>query len=117
MEPKTLGVTGGIGMGKSVAGRLLEERGLQVIDTDILAREVVEDLVSGLFSVEEMNLEVCDPGGWERIGRSSPSVSLRTPNLVRNLSESYIPHCKIVACATGNCVPRANAGCYSFRSF
>ncbi len=49
---KTLGVTGGIGMGKSVAGRLLEERGLQVIDTDILAREVVEPGSPGLSAIE-----------------------------------------------------------------
>lgn len=36
------GLTGGIGMGKSTAARLLEERGVPVVDTDVLAREVVE---------------------------------------------------------------------------
>ena len=39
---KVLGITGGVGMGKSATGKLLEERGLPVVDTDILAREVVE---------------------------------------------------------------------------
>lgn len=33
-----LGITGGIGMGKSTAGKLLKERGLPVVDTDDLAR-------------------------------------------------------------------------------
>ncbi len=33
-----LGITGGIGMGKSTAGRVLKERGLPVVDTDDLAR-------------------------------------------------------------------------------
>lgn len=39
---KLLGLTGGIGMGKSTADKLLRERGVAVIDTDALAREVVE---------------------------------------------------------------------------
>ena len=38
----TIGLTGGIGMGKSTAASLLKERGLPVIDTDLLARELVE---------------------------------------------------------------------------
>jgi dephospho-CoA kinase len=36
------GLTGGVGMGKSTAGELLQRRGVAVIDTDIVAREVVE---------------------------------------------------------------------------
>lgn len=39
---KVLGITGGVGMGKSTAESLLVERGLPVIDTDHLARVVVE---------------------------------------------------------------------------
>jgi len=39
---KVIGLTGGIGMGKSTAARLLEQRGIPVCDTDTLAREVVE---------------------------------------------------------------------------
>src|SRR6185436_1504569 len=37
-----LGITGGIGMGKSTSGELLRERDIPVIDTDVLAREIVE---------------------------------------------------------------------------
>ena len=37
-----LGLTGGVGMGKSTSARFLEERGLRMIDTDVIARKVVE---------------------------------------------------------------------------
>ena len=39
---KICGLTGGIGMGKSTAAEFLRQRGLPVVDTDDLAREVVE---------------------------------------------------------------------------
>jgi dephospho-CoA kinase len=39
---KLLGITGGVGMGKSTSARLLHERGVPVVDTDQLARELVE---------------------------------------------------------------------------
>jgi dephospho-CoA kinase len=39
---KLFGLTGGIGMGKSTSASLLSLGGIPVIDTDIIAREVVE---------------------------------------------------------------------------
>jgi len=36
-----LGVTGGVGMGKSMSATLLAERGVTIIDTDLLARQLV----------------------------------------------------------------------------
>lgn len=36
------GLTGGIGMGKSTAEKLLRQRGVSTIDTDCIAREIVE---------------------------------------------------------------------------
>jgi len=39
---KLLGLTGGVGMGKSAAAQLLRARGIPVVDTDELARQVVE---------------------------------------------------------------------------
>jgi dephospho-CoA kinase len=39
---KVIGLTGGLGMGKSTAATFLQQRGLPVVDTDALAREVVE---------------------------------------------------------------------------
>src|SRR6266850_3237956 len=37
-----IGLTGGVGMGKSTAAAILVRRGLAVIDTDELARELVQ---------------------------------------------------------------------------
>ena len=39
---KLLGLTGGLGMGKSIATRFLHERGAQIADSDELARQLVE---------------------------------------------------------------------------
>jgi dephospho-CoA kinase len=38
---RAIGLTGGIGMGKSTAAELLHARGVPVVDTDRLAREIV----------------------------------------------------------------------------
>jgi dephospho-CoA kinase len=48
-----VGLTGGIGSGKSTVSRLLAERGAVVIDSDALAREVVEPGTTGLAAVVE----------------------------------------------------------------
>jgi len=39
---KLCGLTGGVGMGKSTTARFLREHGAQVVDTDDLARELVQ---------------------------------------------------------------------------
>ncbi|MDX6228851.1 MAG: dephospho-CoA kinase [Frankiales bacterium] len=46
-----VGLTGGIGAGKSTVARLLADRGAAVIDADLLAREVVEPGTDGLAEV------------------------------------------------------------------
>jgi dephospho-CoA kinase len=48
-----IGLTGGIGSGKSTVARLLAERGAAVIDADVLAREVVAPGTPGLAAVVE----------------------------------------------------------------
>ncbi len=41
-QPLRIGLTGGISSGKSEVSRLFAERGIAVIDTDVIARELVE---------------------------------------------------------------------------
>ena len=48
---KVLGLTGGIGMGKSTSAQLLRARGVPVVDTDDLARQIVEPGQSALAEV------------------------------------------------------------------
>ncbi len=46
-----LGLTGGIGSGKSAVSAMFEEFGIQVVDADIVAREVVEPGSVGLTKI------------------------------------------------------------------
>ena len=49
----TVGLTGGIGSGKSAVARLLAERGAVVVDADRLAREALDPGTPGLAAVVE----------------------------------------------------------------
>lgn len=51
---KTFGITGGIGMGKSTAAQILHERGVAVVDTDDLARQVVQPGQPALAEIKNM---------------------------------------------------------------
>ena len=48
-----IGLTGGIGSGKSTVSRLLAEHGAVIVDADAIAREVVEPGTEGLAAVVE----------------------------------------------------------------
>lgn len=50
---RLIGLTGGIGCGKSTVGKILEELGLRRLDTDQVARNVVEPGSEGLAAVVE----------------------------------------------------------------
>jgi dephospho-CoA kinase len=61
---RVLGLTGGAGMGKSAAARMLRERGVSVVDTDDLARQVVEPGQPALAQVRQaFGPEVIGPDG------------------------------------------------------
>jgi dephospho-CoA kinase len=51
---KTIGLTGGIGMGKSASAQLLRDRHIPVIDTDDLARQVVEPGQPALDEIQRL---------------------------------------------------------------
>ncbi|MEP6463456.1 MAG: dephospho-CoA kinase [Frankiaceae bacterium] len=59
-----VGLTGGIGSGKTEVTRRLAERGAEIIDADLLAREVVAPGTPGLASiVDAFGSEVLAPDG------------------------------------------------------
>jgi len=59
-----VGLTGGVASGKSTVADLLRELGAVVIDSDVLAREVVEPGTPGLAAVvEEFGPDVLTPDG------------------------------------------------------
>jgi len=51
---KTWGLTGGIGMGKSTAAELLRQRGLPVVDSDVIARQIVEPGQPALSEIQRL---------------------------------------------------------------
>ena len=62
-----VGLTGGIGSGKSTVARLLAEHGAYVVDSDVLAREVVAPGTPGLAAVvEEFGPGVLDGAELDR---------------------------------------------------
>jgi dephospho-CoA kinase len=61
---KVLGLTGGVGMGKSTTDKLLRERTVPVVDTDLLARAIVEPGQPALAEVSEaFGQSVIEPDG------------------------------------------------------
>ena len=57
------GLTGGIASGKSTVTRMLRELGAEVLDADVLAREVVEPGTPGLADVAARFPGVVGPDG------------------------------------------------------
>jgi dephospho-CoA kinase len=49
---KIIGLTGGVGMGKSTSADFLAKHGLPVVDTDILARQLVEPGQAALTEIQ-----------------------------------------------------------------
>ncbi len=54
MNTRVIGITGGVGMGKSTAAKLLREQGVPVVDSDDLARDVVAVGEPALAEVSEI---------------------------------------------------------------
>ncbi len=70
-----IGLTGGIGSGKSAVARLLADHGAVVVDADALAREVVEPGTPGLRRiVEEFGPDVLSADGRLDRGRLAELV-------------------------------------------
>lgn len=86
-----VGLTGGIGSGKSTVARLLEERGAVVFDADLLAREAVEPGTQGHAAViERFGADVLAPGG-ELDREALASIVFADPSARRDLEQIVHP--------------------------
>jgi len=64
MSAMIVGLTGGIGSGKSAAADLFAAQGIELVDTDLLAREVVEPGSTALAEIaEHFGKEILDASG------------------------------------------------------
>jgi dephospho-CoA kinase len=86
-----VGLTGGIGSGKSTAARMLQERGAVVFDADVLAREAVAPGTPGHRAVvERFGADVLAPGG-ELDREALASVVFADPAARRDLEAIVHP--------------------------
>lgn len=61
-----LGLTGGIGTGKSTVGKILQKKGYPIVDTDIIAREVVQSTEILEKLQKEFGKEIVENGKLNR---------------------------------------------------
>jgi len=88
---KVIGLTGGIGMGKSASAQLLRARGVPVVDTDDLARRVVEPGQPALAEiVAEFGPQVTGPDGHLRRDQLARRV-FADPAALRRLEDILHP--------------------------
>jgi dephospho-CoA kinase len=86
-----VGLTGGIGSGKSTVARLLEKRGAVVFDADLLAREAVAPGTPGHTAViERFGADVLAPGG-ELDREALASIVFADPSARRDLEQIVHP--------------------------
>jgi dephospho-CoA kinase len=91
-----VGLTGGIGSGKSEVARLLEEYGAFVIDTDALAREAVAPNSDGLREIARLWPSVVGPDGT--LNRAAlANVVFNDANAREKLNAIVHPHVRRLA--------------------
>ncbi len=92
-----VGLTGGIGSGKSAVAKLFEEKGVTVIDTDAIAHELTRPGGAAIAPIRaEFGAEVIDPSG--ALDRSKMrSLAFTDPQARRKLER--ILHPRIFASA------------------
>ena len=98
-RPYRVGLTGGVGSGKSTVARILADRGVPVVDADTIAREVVEPCAPAYREVVEAfgpgilrEDGTLDRGALGRMVFSDPALRRRLegithPHILRRMSE------------------------------
>ena len=90
-----VGLTGGIGSGKSEVARVLEELGAFVIDTDLLAREAVSPQSDGLRAIARMWPGVVRGGNLDRAALAE--IIFREPEARERLNAIVHPFVRQLA--------------------
>jgi len=106
-ELRLIGLTGGIGTGKSTVARLLEARGIPVIDADVLAREAVEPGQPALSAIAAAWPEVVGADG--RLDRKRLGAIVFADPVARARLEAIL-HPRIAALASERAAALAQAG-------
>jgi dephospho-CoA kinase len=103
-----VGLTGGIGSGKSTVARMFAEQGVPVVDADRIAREVVEPGTDGLREVvEAFSEDVLDEEG--RLDRAKLGDRVFSDEAARKRLESIL-HPRIAAASMARFAELAQEG-------
>jgi dephospho-CoA kinase len=106
---KVIGLTGGIGSGKSTVADLFRQKGIEVIDADQLAREVVEPGTPALAAIAaHFGEEILDGAGRLRRAALRERVFVNPAErqwleallhpLIQELVQARIAQCRSVYC-------------------
>jgi dephospho-CoA kinase len=104
-----VGLTGGIGTGKSTVARVFAEQGVPVVDADQVAREVVEPGTEGLAEVvRTFGSEVLDAEG--RLDRGKLAQHVFSDSAARKKLEAIL-HPRIAQRSMERIAEHASRGC------
>lgn len=90
-----VGLTGGIGSGKSEVAKIFETLGAFVIDTDVLAREAVAPNADGLLEIARVWRGVVRDGVLDRVALGE--IVFNDPAARRRLNAILHPHIRRLA--------------------
>ena len=90
-----IGLTGGIGAGKSAVARIFEDLGALVIDTDALAREAVAPNSDGLMEIARVWPQVVRTGALDRTALGE--IVFNDPSARERLNAILHPHIRRLA--------------------
>lgn len=90
-----VGLTGGIGAGKSVVAKILEDLGAYIVDTDALAREVVAPNSDGFMEIARVWPQVVRTGALDRAALGE--IVFNDPSARERLNAIVHPHIRRLA--------------------
>jgi len=100
-----VGLTGGIGAGKSAVARILEDLGAYIVDTDALAREAVAPNSDGFMEIARVWPQVVRTGALDRAALAE--IVFNDPPARERLNAILHPHIRRLAM---ECDARAKPG-------
>jgi len=90
-----VGLTGGIGAGKSVVAKILEDLGAYIVDTDVLAREAVAPNSDGFMEIARVWPQVVRTGALDRTALGE--IVFNDPSARERLNAILHPHIRRLA--------------------
>lgn len=90
-----VGLTGGIGSGKSAVAKILEDLGAYIVDTDALAREAVAPNSDGFLEIARVWPQVVRTGALDRAALAE--IVFNDPSARERLNAILHPHIRRLA--------------------